>query len=76
MATLNITITTSDIDLLAKSLGYQATITDPENQVIANPETKGAFAKRLLIGQIKERIINQKKADTIEAANLVEPNIT
>lgn len=71
MATLNLTIENEDINLLAKSLNYQDTIDgDP------NPQSKGAFCKAWVVNLAKERIINQKRQDAIEAANIAEPDVS
>jgi hypothetical protein len=71
MAILNITIQNTDVDLLAKSLNYQATINGEPN-----PETKGAFCKAWIVGLAKERIRNQKRQDALEAANILEADIS
>jgi hypothetical protein len=73
-----IPITDADLDVYVRSLNYQTTIPDPENpeQTIPNPMTKVVFARRSLIKGMLERIVNQKRQDAIEAANITEPAIT
>ena len=61
--TITLTITTPQgmpvseaIDLFAQHHGYQKLLSDGTN----NPETKGAFAKRMISRQVMEAIKSQK----------------
>ena len=84
MATLTLTITTADIDLLAKALNYTTTVPNPSYDhevegslpIIANPITKGSFCKTWIIDIVQERIMNQQRQDAITAANITEADIT
>lgn len=68
MATISLTIGSGDtarvIDALCSYGGYQALLPDGS----ANPVTKAAFAKSVLLVVVKDIVRNQERATAIAAA--------
>jgi len=58
------------IDAIAAHGNYKATIGDPANpsEVIPNPETKGQFARRIVIEMIKKIVVRQEAVDSARTA--------
>ena len=81
MATLTLSYNTGTVpvsrivDAICAEYGYQANIPAPQNpgQTIPNPETKQAFAKRMIGTVIRNIVANQDLATARQAA---EANVT
>lgn len=58
MASINLTIPNDKIQRIITAFtseyGYQATVTDAEGNVTANPETEAAFTKRMVVEHVKQ----------------------
>ena len=55
------------LDDLCATHGYRATVTDEEGEEIDNPETKKAFANRMIQEQIKRWVNGWRKSEAEKA---------
>lgn len=65
---------TAMLDSLCATHGYQEKVTDEEGNEIDNPETKKAFANRMIIEQIKRWVNGWRKSEAERAAAYEEIN--
>lgn len=69
MASISVTIPDAVLprvlNAFASRYGYLATLTNADDQPVANPETKAQFAKRMLAEHIK-RVVREEEAIAAE----------
>jgi hypothetical protein len=50
-------------DAICQNYGYQETIQDGDGSIVPNPESKGSFAKRVILSFIKDNIRAYKTSE-------------
>lgn len=85
MPAVTINVPAEGSDALAKNYTYQAQIPNPVQdpgtpgtEMIANPETKPQFAKRMIVNFVKDNIRAYRRSVGIEALVIdnTEPDVT